>query len=62
MAEIKFIINDKNEITIEGSDFAGPICHTEIEKYSKALGDKVSEKKKPEFFQAQKSGKKQGTK
>jgi Protein of unknown function (DUF2997) len=62
MADIKFIINEKNEIAIEGLDFTGSTCHDEIEKYVKQLGEKVVDKKKPEFYQAQKTGKKQGTK
>lgn len=62
MGEIKITINQNNEIEIEGADFIGPGCHAEIEKYVKALGEKIKEKKKPEFYQAQKAGKKQGAK
>jgi len=49
--EIEIIINEDGTVTIEGLDFHGPACETELQKYLSAIGTEKQSEQKPEFFQ-----------
>jgi hypothetical protein len=51
-AKIVFTIDGDGNITADGIDFKGPVCHDLIKRYLDSLGTDGSANKKPEFYEA----------
>jgi len=49
--EIIIDIDENGEISMEAMGYQGKGCHEDISKFLKALGNRKSTKKKPEYYQ-----------
>lgn len=50
-AEIEIIINEDGTVEIDGVGFNGKGCDEALGEYVKAIGKKISDKKKSDFYQ-----------
>ena len=59
MARIEITISPTGESKVEGHGFSGPACVRATARWIKALGARIGERKKADYYQQEKHGQQQ---